>query len=67
LITLFQFIAKLERDRVDYAVLRFYTRTYVDVGRFAYCFNEDGKAAGGWIHDCKGDAAWEDWMALLHS
>jgi hypothetical protein len=67
LTTLLQFIAKLERDRVDYSVLRFYTHTYVQVGRFAYCFNEDGKAAGGWIHDRKGDAEWEDWMALLHS
>ncbi len=48
-------------------MLRFYSATYVEVGRYGYRFDENGNPTGGWIRDCGDDwrAEWQEWMALL--
>jgi hypothetical protein len=62
-----QFIGKLERAGIEYTLLRYYTASYVEVGRFAYRFDEKGKSTGGWIRNCGDDwrSEWQEWMALL--
>jgi hypothetical protein len=63
-----QFINKLEKARTQYTLFRYYTATYVEVGRFPYRFDEQGNFQGGWIKDCYDD--WrpeaEKWLALLN-
>ena len=51
-----QFIAKLERAGIEYTLFHCDTAVYVEVGRFGYRFNEQGKSMGGWIANCG-----EDW------
>jgi hypothetical protein len=62
-----QFITKLEKNKIEYTVFRFYTATYVEVGRFAYRFDEKGNSTGGWIRNCGDDwrSEWQKWMKLL--
>ena len=62
-----QFHAKLETNKVEYTLLRFHTANYVEIGRFAYAFDGQGKCTGGWIRDCGDDwrSEWQEWMALL--
>lgn len=62
-----QFISKLEKAGIDYTLLRFHTATYVEIGRFAYRFNEQGRCQGGWIANCGEDwrAEWQKWAVLL--
>lgn len=62
-----QFVSKLEKDGIEYTLLRFYSRTYVEVGRFGYRFDEKGNSAGGWVRNCGEDwwEEWQDWLALL--
>jgi len=66
-VTYDQFINKLEKAEIEYTLLRYYTASYVEVGRFAYRFDEKGKSSGGWIKNCGDDwrAEWQDWMPLL--
>jgi len=60
-------VRKLEQGGIEYTLLRFYTATYVEVGRFAYSFNAQGNCAGGWIRNCGEDwrSEWHEWMDLL--
>ena len=62
-----EFIAKLERGGIEYTVRRIDTGTYIEVGRFGYRFNEQGRSRGGWIRNWAGDreSEWEQWAALL--
>ena len=62
-----EFIAKLEQGGIAYTVRRIDTGTYIEVGRFCYRFNEEGKSRGGWINNLTADrmADWEKWAALL--
>ena len=50
-----EFIAKLEQGGVEYAVRRVENISYVEVGRFCYRFNEQGRSRGGWIRNWAGD------------
>jgi len=62
-----QFVSKLEKAGIEYTLLRFYSASYVEVGRFGFRFDEQGRSKGGWIRDC-GDnwrSEWQAWMALL--
>ena len=63
-----QFVSKLEKARIEYTLLRFYSRTYVEVGRYGYGFDEKGKSIGGWIHNCGDDwrSEWQEWVALFN-
>ena len=63
-----QFVSKLEKAGIEYTLLRFYSRTYVEVGRYGYRFDERGKSAGGWIRHCADDwrAEWQEWMDTLN-
>jgi hypothetical protein len=63
-----QFIAKLERGGIEYAVRRIENGSYIEVGRFGYRFNEQGHSRGGWINNCAADRSseWEKWAALLN-
>ena len=62
-----QLVKRLEDRRIEYTLLRFYSCTYVEVGRYGYRFDERGKSAGGWIRNCGDDwrAEWAKWAALL--
>ena len=62
-----EFVAKLERGGIAYTVRRLDTATCIEVGRFCYRFNEEGKSRGGWIKNLAADrkAEWEKWAALL--
>ncbi len=62
-----QFITKLEKNQIAYTLFRFYTATYVEVGRYAFAFNAQGKCTGGWIKNCGDDwrAEWQEWADLL--
>ena len=62
-----KFIGKLEKHRIEYTLLRFYSATYVEVGRFGYRFDGRGKSSGRWIRNCSDDwrAEWQEWLALL--
>jgi hypothetical protein len=62
-----EFIAKLERGRIEYTVKRIENGTYIEVGRFCYRFNEHGQSRGGWINNCAADhgSEWQKWAALL--
>ena len=62
-----EFIAKLEQGGIAYTVRRIYARTYIEVGRYCYRFNEQGQSRGGWINNLAADrvADWEKWAALL--
>jgi len=62
-----EFIASLERRGIEYTVKRIDTGTYIEVGRFGYRFNEQGRSRGGWIRNWAGDreSEWEKWAALL--
>jgi hypothetical protein len=62
-----QFIKKLEKAGIGYTLFRYYTATYIEVGRFGYRFDEQGKFQGGWIKDCADDWRSEGkrWLALL--
>jgi len=62
-----QFVSKLEKAGIEYTLLRFYSCTYVEVGRYGYRFDERGKPAGGWIRNCADHwrSEWQKWMALL--
>jgi hypothetical protein len=66
-VTCEHFILRLEKTGTEYTLLRFYTATYVEIGRFGYRFNNQGKLSGGWIHNCGEDweAEWQKWFALL--
>lgn len=57
----------MEKNKIEYTLLRFYSATYVEVGRFAYRFDGQGKPAGGWIKDSGEDwkPKWQRWMDLL--
>ncbi len=63
-----EFISKLEQAGVEYTLHRIDSTTYIEVGRFWYRFNEEGKAAGGWIRNCAEDwrSEWQKWLALLN-
>jgi len=63
-----EFIANLERRGVQYTVKRIDTGTYIEVGRFGYRFNEQGRSRGGWIRNYSEDreSDWEQWSALLN-
>jgi hypothetical protein len=62
-----QFISKLEKNKIDFALFRFDALTYVEAGRLAFAFDGCGKSTGGWIRDCSDDwrADWQEWFALL--
>jgi hypothetical protein len=62
-----EFIAKLERNGIEYTLRRIDTATCIEVGRFCYRFNEQGQSRGGWINNLAADrtADWEKWAALL--
>jgi len=62
-----QFIRKLEKAGIEYTVFRSDTARYVEVGRFAYCFDERGRSQGGWVRSCAEDwrTEWQKWAALL--
>jgi len=51
-VTYDQFISQLKKSGIQYVVLYYDARTYVEVGRFGYGFDERGKFQGGWIRDC---------------
>ena len=58
----------LENHRIEYTLLRFYSATCVEVGRFGYRFDGEGNSTGGWIRN-RGDdwrSEWQEWMALLN-
>ena len=63
-----EFIAKLERCGIEHTVKRIDTGTYIEVGRFGYRFNEQGRSRGGWIRNYAEDREleWEKWAALLN-
>jgi hypothetical protein len=63
-----EFIAKLERDGIEYTVKRIDTGTYIEVGRFGYRFNEQGQSRGGWVRNYSEDrrSDWGKWAALLN-
>ena len=67
MITYEEFVNKLEKNKIEYTLLRFYSATYVEVGRYGYRFDGQDKSTGGWIHNCAEDweAEWEEWAALL--
>jgi hypothetical protein len=67
-VTYKKFIRKLEKNKIEYTLLRFYSATYVEVGRFAFAFDGLGECTGGWIRNCGDDwgAEWKAWMALLN-
>jgi hypothetical protein len=52
---------------MEYTLLRFYSATYVEIGRYGYRFDAQGKSTGGWIRNCGDDwrSEWREWMALL--
>ena len=62
-----QFVSKLEKAGIEYTVLRFHSATYLEVGRFGYCFDRQSNSAGGWIRNCGNDwtTEWTKWAALL--
>lgn len=62
-----QFITKLEKNKIEYTLLRFHSATSVEVGHFGYRFDEDGKSTGGWIRNCGDDwrTEWQKWLASL--
>jgi len=62
-----EFIDKLEQRGIEHTVRRIETVTYIEVGRFGYRFNEQGRSRGGWIRNWAGDreSEWEKWAALL--
>ncbi len=62
-----EFIAKLELGGIEYAVLPIDTATCIEVGRYCYRFNEEGKSRGGWMNSLAADrrSDWEKWAALL--
>jgi hypothetical protein len=62
-----EFIAKLERRGIEYTLNRIDTGTYIEVGRFGYRFNEQGKSRGGWVRNYSEDRTsdWEQWAAML--
>jgi hypothetical protein len=62
-----QFIGKLENAGIEYTLFRYYTASYVEVGRFAYAFDGRGKCTGGWIMNCADDwrSEWQEWMDML--
>lgn len=66
MITYEEFVNKLEKNKIEYTLLRFYSATYVEVGRYGYRFDVQVKSTGGWIRDCGDDwrAEWQEWMAL---
>ena len=66
--TIVHFIGKLEKDKIEYTLLRFYSATYVEVGRYGYRFDGQGKSTGGWIRNCGDDwrSEWQKWIALLN-
>ena len=45
-----------------------HTGTYIEVGRFGYMFNDQGKSRGGWIRNWAEDreSDWEQRAALLN-
>jgi hypothetical protein len=57
----------LEQAGIKYALFPRETAVYVEIGRFGYRFNRQGKLSGGWIYNCGKDweAQWEKWAALL--
>ena len=63
-----EFIAKLDPRGIEHTVHRIDTGTYIEVGRFGYRFNEQGRSRGGWIRNWAGDreSEWEKWAALLN-
>jgi hypothetical protein len=63
-----EFIARLERGGIEYIVRRIDTGTYIEVGRFGYRFNEQGRSRGGWIKNYTEDRTsdWGEWAALLN-
>jgi len=64
-VNLFQFVFKLMESGREFTLLSFGDRHYVEVGRFAYCFNRFGKSMGGWIHKPENNAEWNDWIKLM--
>ena len=62
-----EFISKLEQGGIQYTVRRIDTGTYIEVGRFGYRFNEQGRSWGGWVRNYSEDrrSDWEEWAALL--
>lgn len=62
-----KFITKMEKNKIEYTLLRFYSATYVEVGRYGYRFDGQGESTGGWIRNCGDDwrSEWQEWMALL--
>ena len=62
-----EFITKLERGGIGYTVRRLGNGSYVEVGRYCYCFNQQGLSRGGWINNLAADrmSDWEKWAALL--
>ena len=63
-----EFIAKLERDGIEYIVRRIDTATVIEIGRYCYRLNAQGFSRGGWINNCAADrrSEWEKWAALLN-
>jgi hypothetical protein len=64
-----QFVSKLEKEGIEYTLLRFYSCTYVEVGRFGYGFDVKGNSAGGWIRNCNDNwrSEGQKWLALLRA
>jgi hypothetical protein len=62
-----EFIVKLERGGIAYAVRRLDTATVIEIGRYCYRFDEHGQSRGGWINNLAADrrSDWEKWAALL--
>lgn len=67
LLTYDQFIDRLEKARIEFALFRRDGVTYVEVGHFGYSFDEQGHSSGGWITSVNVNwrDEWRNWMALL--
>ena len=62
-----QFLNKLEKAGIAYTLWRSDSAIYVEIGRLAYKFQEDGECHGGWIRNCAEDwrSEWQKWVDLL--
>jgi hypothetical protein len=67
--TLYRFIAKLRSEGASCAVEEHRNGTLVQIRRFGYWFNGNGKLNGGFVQACAEDwqAEWREWADRLGS
>ena len=63
-----QFVRNLKKGGIAYTLFHFSSATCVEVGRFGYTFDEQGKFQGGWIRDGADDwrSEGKKWLALIN-